>query len=88
MEVHSEDNSQATASNPASGNQPSSEEMVKVIDRNGKIKEIPRSKYDRKKRSRKKRRDRRNFSYGSALSIAIILMIMIIAAYIALKIVQ
>lgn len=64
------------------------EELVKVIDRRGRIKEIPRSKYEQKKRTRKKHSSRKKIHYGNLFSILLILGIMIIAIYIALKIVQ
>ena len=64
------------------------EELVKVIDRRGRVKEIPRSKYEQQKRTRKKHSSRKKIHYGNLLSILLILAIMIIAIYIALKIVQ
>ncbi len=68
--------------------QSSAEHLVKVVDRHGNVKTIPRSQYERKKRSRKKRGSRKIIPYGQIFSILLIVTVMILAVYIALKIVQ
>lgn len=65
-----------------------SDDLIKVVDRQGKTKLIPRSQYESKKRSRKKRGSRKSVPYGRILSILLVVAIMVVAAYIALKIVQ
>lgn len=67
---------------------PSSEEMVTVVDRRGRKKTIPRSEYERKKKGKKKREKHPTFSFKTVLSVAVIIVVMFIAAYIAFIIVE
>ncbi len=64
------------------------EEMIKVVNRKGAAKEIPRSEYEQKKRSRRKHEHRSVISFKTIFSIAFILLAMILSAYVALQIVQ
>ena len=63
------------------------DDLVKVVDRRGRKKEIPRSEYELKKRRRRKHERRSVVSPKNLVSVVFILVIMIAAAYIALKIV-
>ncbi len=65
----------------------SGEEMVKVIDRKGRKKVIPRSEYKHKNRVGKEK-ESPGLSIRSFLSLAVILFIMIGAVYLALQIVK
>lgn len=64
------------------------DDVIKVVDRKGIVKMMSRAEYESKKRRRKKRSRSKNTSYREFISIAIILVIMVLAAIIALKIVQ
>jgi len=63
-------------------------ETVKVVDRKGNVKVIPHSEYERKKRRRRKRNPRKHFPFRDLLSVALVMLIMALAIYIALKIIQ
>lgn len=73
---------------PDSPPKPPQEDLIKVVDRKGNVKVIARSEYEEKTRRRRKREPRKTFPYRDILSLALIVVIMIIAIYIALKIVQ
>jgi hypothetical protein len=64
------------------------EEMITVVDRQGRKKTIPRAEYERKKKRKKRREKNPAFSLKTIFSVIIILAVMFIAAYIALKIVE
>jgi len=67
---------------------PAAEEMVKVVDRQGNVKVIPRSEYERKKRRRRRREPGKGLPIKEVVSVAFILAVIIIASYIALKILK
>jgi hypothetical protein len=63
----------------------SAEEMVKVVDRQGNVKTIPRSQYEARKRRRKRRESStKNIPFREIFSVAIILIIIAVASYLAL----
>ncbi|MCX6640866.1 MAG: hypothetical protein NTW14_10355 [bacterium] len=68
--------------------QGSAAEMIKVVDRKGNVKVIPKAEYQRKKRTRKKRMGQKHTSFRETLSVVFIVIVMAIAIYLALKIVQ
>lgn len=79
---------QNSSDGPGSPPNPPDENLIKVVDRKGHVKVIPRAEYEEKKRRRKKREPHKSFPYRDVLSLALIVVIMVIAIYIALKIVQ
>lgn len=85
MDNHNETSGPSAGSLPDGG---PGEEMIKVVDRRGRVKHIPRSEYERKKRRRKRRERSKNVPLRDVLSIAFILAVIIIASYFALKIIK
>jgi len=64
------------------------EEMVTVVDRKERRKEMTRSEYESNKRRKRKREKSSAISFRSVFSMIFIIALMFIAALIALKIVQ
>ncbi|MFH1861432.1 MAG: hypothetical protein ABH878_01355 [bacterium] len=64
------------------------QDLVRVKDRKGNVKTIPRAEYEQKKRGRKRRESGNPKLVKDILSLVLILALIIVAAYIALKIVQ
>lgn len=64
------------------------EDLVRIVDRSGRKKEIPRSDYESKKRRKRRRENRSIISFRNMLSVAFIIVIMAAAVYIAIKIVS
>ncbi|TKJ40068.1 hypothetical protein CEE37_10040 [candidate division LCP-89 bacterium B3_LCP] len=74
---------------PTGSEEPNSgEDLIKVKDRKGNTKVMTRTDFNRKKRSKKRGAKSKSFPYTEVISIAFILTMMIIAAYVAIKIVQ
>ncbi len=67
---------------------PADEEIVKVVDRKGQVKFMPRAEYEQKKRRRKRREHQKSFPLKEVISIAVILILIVLASYIALNIVK
>ena len=74
--------------NPEQVAQDNAAEMIKVVDRKGNVKVIPKAEYQRKKRTRKKRTGQKLTSIREIVSVVFIVIVMAIATYLALKIVQ
>ena len=85
--MNSSDEAQAQ-DNPHLGDD-SDPEMIKVVDRKGNVKIIPRSEYEAKKR-RRKRQDSssRNLPVKEIFSVIIILAAILAVSYIALHLVR
>jgi len=62
-------------------------EQVKVVDRQGRVKYVPRSEYEQKKR-RRRRRSGKEPPVRELLSLAFIVIVIIAASYIALKLIK
>jgi hypothetical protein len=75
----SDDRSNGEASNP---------DMIKVVDRKGNAKFIPRSQYEASKRHRKKHENTKNLPVKEILSVLIILASILAASYVALILVK
>ena len=88
MIKHTDDNHHSNSLNGSQDGSPSDADTVKLGDRSGNVKVLHRLKSESKKRRKKKRFKSKKFVYREALSIAFILVVMLIAVYIALKIVQ
>ncbi len=68
---------------------PSSDpEMVKVKDRLGRVKVIPRAEFEARKRRRKRHEANKSFPFKEVFSVIIILAIICLASYIALNLVK
>jgi hypothetical protein len=80
-----QDKSDLEKSGPAESK---SEDLVKIVDRRGRKKEIPRSEYERKQRRKRRREHRSIISLRNLFSVAFIIAIMVAAVYIAIKIVS
>jgi hypothetical protein len=79
------------APNPTEGQEnpaPTAAEMIKVVDRQGRVKMLPRSEYEAKKRRRRRRESSAGLPLGDILSIAFIIAAIVIASYFALKLVK
>jgi len=62
-------------------------ELIKVVDRQGQVKMIPRSEYEQKKR-RRRRKSGKELPLKDILSLALIILIILAASYIALKLIK
>ncbi len=62
-------------------------EQVKVMDRQGRVKYVPRSEYEQKKR-RRRHRSGKERPTREILSLALIVIIIIAASYLALKLIK
>ncbi|HEX7344051.1 MAG TPA: hypothetical protein VF398_07290 [bacterium] len=62
-------------------------ELIKVVDRQGQVKMIPRSEYEQKKR-RRRRKSGKELPLQDILSLAFIILIILAASYIALKLIK
>lgn len=62
-------------------------ELIKVVDRRGQVKMIPRSEYEQKKR-RRRRKSGKELPLKDVLSLALIILIILAASYIALKLIK
>ena len=60
-------------------------EQVKVMDRQGRVKYVPRSEYERKKR---RRRSSKEAPVREILSLSFIVIVIVVASYIALKLIK
>lgn len=72
------------ATPPPEKNPSGPEEMIKVLDRRGNVKVIPRSQYDARKRRRRRRDQSKSLPLKEVLSVLIIVIVILIASYIAL----
>ncbi len=61
-------------------------ELIKVVDRQGHVKMIPRSEYEQKKRRRRK--SGKALPLQDVLSLAFIILIILAASYIALRLIK
>lgn len=66
----------------------SDSEVIKVVDRQGKVKVIPKSEYDQKRRRRKKREHRKTLPYREVVSVVFIVIVMALAVYLAFHFVK
>ncbi|RJP80057.1 MAG: hypothetical protein C4524_04185 [Candidatus Zixiibacteriota bacterium] len=83
MDTSHDDNRESTA-----GSDPSPD-LVKVVDRQGRVKMISRAEYEAKKRRRRKRDAARSAPpLKDILSVILVLVLIAIASYIALTIVK
>jgi hypothetical protein len=75
--------------NENNGNGKSSDpEMIKVVDRKGNVKVIPRAEFEAKKRSRKKHEAQKNLPVKEIISIIFIVAAILAASYFALHLVK
>jgi hypothetical protein len=63
-------------------------EMIKVVDRKGNVKVIPRTQYETRKRSRKKHEQSKTLPVKEIISIIIIVAAILVASYFALTFVK
>lgn len=63
-------------------------EMIKVVDRQGNVKTIPRSEYEAKKRSRKRHEKQKNLPVKEIVSITFIVAVILAASYFALHLIK